>query len=113
MKQTIALFILLALAGCKTAERYEYKINLPRSVFTDSVDPNDMAYRGMVHMSPAWRKTYGPSHWSLSLYNWAVMRDRVENMEQAVQGGDKEVEKLKKSLGKIEERLKTIETDLY
>ena len=95
MRSILVGIILIALAGCGTADRYEYKINLPDDICTQPVDPNDGAYVGLVHMNPTWKKTYGDSHWSLELYNWAVMRDRVERLEKAVLGIEKTIEETK------------------
>ena len=111
MKAVLAIIILIAITGCKTAERYEYKINLPAGIYTQPADPNDQAYRGLVNMNSAWEKTFGPSERSLILFNWWTMRDRTGNTESAVLGIEAALKKLESDMKSLKDRYNEKDTD--
>jgi len=104
VRTTLVVIILIAVSGCGAPSRYEYKVNLPKDVYTQPIDPNDQAYNGLVQMSPVWEKTYGPSERSLLLFNWNVLRTEVVGLRTLVIKNKEGLEVNQKGIETLKER---------
>jgi len=95
--------IVIGLAGCKTIERYENKVNLPKNVYTQPIDPNDQAYSGLVRMTPAREKAFGPSERNLVLSNLIDVVRRVGLLEKGVLKNIEDIKANQKDIKKVKD----------
>ena len=83
----VILLELIVLNGCTTKPRYvegSTKVNLPRDIYTEPIDPCDPVYSVMSKPLDSWTAQFGDSERSALAYQHALARQQRSELRQMI-----------------------------
>lgn len=87
MPSFILSLVLIAVISCTQLPRYDtgtLKVNLPGSIYTDDIDPNDPMYKLMSGPPESWSAQFGNSERAAFGYQHALARQQRAELRQMI-----------------------------